>query len=157
MPTNYNRDLFKALINKFNIRDGSFFDNKLPNFITPILDIREKGKVATAITTSVQSTTLLPASNANERYITSLTLSCSKDVSNLSTGLGVYCLIDGVNTFLGQLALLSAKAENLSATYRFPYPIKIDRNSTVVMQMGEVTANFTVSATINYFESETLT
>jgi len=92
--------------------------------------------------TTTGSSTMVTTAADKDTYITAVQLSYSKDVAcDVAIGsVFVSCVVDGVTKGIIALAILTLTAESDSAAIAFQVPIKVDRNTSIIIGTNTYTA-----------------
>lgn len=158
MIQSFNQLLLNEATKKFNIKNGNFFTNATPNFLTPVIEIREKGFTKTAGSTGSGAVTVYTTPTDKDFYICSGYYSISKDATcdSASGPISITYVQDGQTMILLQVPIITLTAQTLTTTTCFPYPIKCDRGTNISM-VGTFTAGaMTRVSGVSGFISETL-
>lgn len=96
------------------------------------------GKVGTGATTA--SVTIYTTPTAKEFYLTSVWLSYTKDVVCDCTSVSIQVYVDGA-TMYWYLPVQSVTADSAGLSLALPFPLRLDKNSTI-----KVVGSFTAGA-----------
>jgi len=81
-------------------------------------------------------------------YISGLTFAFWKDITATTTYLAVSCTIDGATATLVIIPTQALFIETGQIAISFPFPIRIDRSSSITMTASTNVANFASRCTI---------
>lgn len=158
-----NADAIQALVKAARLPNSSFAPSELGKTIMPVIDMtpyfqRNSTTVAT-VATSTGTATILTSSATRETYITSINFSMIKDATcDVATGsLLISTTIGGIVVNLTRMPVITLTAQQWQGlNITLPFPILIDKN-TVVSMTGTFTVGVMVrTASIAYFEIDTL-
>lgn len=157
MVTIYNTDISKELRDGAKIavaREG--IPNQLQNFVMPVMEVNPKLLRTNTIVRYNEffndtAGTILTTPANQDFYLTSASLSVTKDATSTSTMSRIRCVIDGVTTYLLPLAHLTLTAQNQQIALNFDKPIKLDRNTALSFITATNVGNIRVAAAITGF------
>lgn len=150
----YNVGIMKALSDLFKIK-GESLPMDVAEVITPVVVVqRESNELYTQTLFNNVSATLLTTPTDRDYYLTAAVMSRSKDSTSTNTVSTIQITVNGVQMYPLILSDLDRPAlpAHTQMYLRFPTPIKIDRNTSIVVTNNTNTANVRTCATIfGYF------
>lgn len=154
-----NQTLLKALRDKLKIFNAESVPTQLAEKIVPVvsLDLQYKEiKIASATATDATTATLITSSTTKRTFITSASLTISKDVVSTATSSGVYCFPLGAG---GAGVLAFIRYEPLTAgqfhqVITFPFPIEIEKGTIVTVINSTNVASIDTTGTVFYYEED---
>lgn len=158
MATIYNSELMKELANAARLQQSR---DKIPDQITdkvmPVMEVNprllkfsEICKYNTAI--NALEVTIYQVPTYAEFYLTSVFISVIKDATATSLYSRVRITINGVSCYLCQIPGITLTAQNQSATISFPFPIKCDKGTLIVLQNSTNVGNVSSVGMITGYE-----
>lgn len=156
MPTIYNSDLSKELQIGASLQVSEGIPNQLAEKVVPVMEVNPK---LTKTLDIVKYTNTSGTSNATiytvpdqEFYLKGAQLSIIKNAtSDVATGsYGLLATINGVSTPILSLALLTLTAQEQSICISFINPIKVDKNTSILLASAASTAGTMVRTGIIY-------
>lgn len=151
----YNPSITERANRIFNLKNGDGMSEEIdgPVAVIPVSPICQLVKNVTATTSG--NTTIFTTSGSKDTYITAVHMSVNTDAANTGGGTRVTAVIQGVTVELCRIAKLSTGlAIQRDTSISFPFPVKLDRGTTVILahDFGAGTANF--AATVVGYEEE---
>lgn len=144
MPTDFNTSHAQRAIREFNIRNGDFFDNRLPNTLTPVIPLTPIVNLVRHLNKSNTGSTGIYTTPADKDfYLTSAYLSGTADATADNLSYTITATIDGVARDIIKIGKQTTTAGSEQVAQSFFFPIKIDRGTAI-----SLTTTFTVGTTI---------
>lgn len=153
----YNPDLFKEIQRKFNLKGEEISETY--DGIMPCVNIKPRINVvasATLADSGATSASIYSVPSDKDFYVTSVSLSYSKDVNATTTYFAIYANVDGSTKYLAWIATVAGVAEHDSLTLAFPYPIRIDKAGTIGVVVSANVASFRMAGGITGYYEDTL-
>lgn len=138
----HSSDLIKGIVDNARIASAQGVPQDLKSEIIPVLEVNPRllrvcDIVRGEVRTATGSVTLYTTPSNADFYLTAITLSAHADAAHDNTLLAsIASTINGATRNLLRLAKLSLTATHQSLSISFPYPIKIDRNSTITLNLA---------------------
>lgn len=133
-----NTDAISAIRNsaRLSISEG-FPQNLLPN-VQAVIDMTPRKHhvcdiVKTASGSGSANNTIYTTPTDCDFYITAITLGVIKDASATSVDSYVTCVIGGVTSRMISIPGITLTAQSETMSISFPFPIKVDRGTSVVL------------------------
>lgn len=104
--------------------------------------------------TTTGSSTVYTTPSNKDFYLTGCYLQNNSNATADNTDIRLTCVIDGGTQFLIQFKKITLTAFNNMLNREFSVPIKLDRNSTIVLSSAFTVGSSTTSAGITGFEVE---
>ncbi len=142
------------------IVDAYKLDRLQDNIPSPVPVIEVGNKLVKAvipaftIVTNGTSGTMLTTSATNDTYITGAMLHIIKDASATSTSIRLSATVGGVVKNILIIGGITLTAQNENSQISLSHPIKVDRNTNVVVTSTTNTGNFVASGVIYYYVDE---
>ena len=151
----YNSDLTKEIVKTIK---ASTARDKIPDQIAdkvvPVIDVnpdhnRFVNIIASAAALNATSGTIYTTPADRDFYLTAACLSLIKDATATSTISAISCVINGITTNrVLRIEGLTLTATSQTVALAFEYPIKVDRNTAIVVTNAAAVANITASGSI---------
>jgi len=130
--------------------------------VSAVLDMtpqkHRKLRVASATRTSSGSGTVLSASGTRQTYIVGFMMSLAKDATADAVSGDPFLLratVAGVTTSIGIMSITTTIADRRDVFISLPYPVLIDKSTTVFMTGAAFTVGVLIrSAVIYYYETD---
>ena len=148
MAKHYNPTITQDVLRIFNLKSGDPLSSEISDQIianVPIVRVCNivKHQSGSATTTSIYGT---PADK--DFYITACMLSVSKDVTATSNSTWIQATLDGVAIKLALIAGITLTPQSEVVSISFPNPIKVDRNTGILLNNATNVATLRAEATI---------
>lgn len=130
----YNTSINQRAIERFNVRDGQFFDNNIGNKVMPIVNIDQPtcDVVANGNNTATGAGTIYTTPTGKDFYLTGYQVSVASNATCDGDNAYLTFYVNGVVRYI-VFALIVGVANNVNVTQDFTTPIKIDRGTAIQM------------------------
>ena len=130
--------------------------------VIPIIDVTPKNYKSCDIVRFKQASntaaaqTIYTVPSNKDFYLTSCSLSVTKDATSTSIRTYIQVTIDGANQQLLSIAGITLTAQSQGLTMSFPVPIKIDRGTSIQFFNNTAVANIETNASIVGYTVDTM-
>lgn len=156
MVLNYNDTQAKDVIN--NCVDGlklnpitDAIPHAVISSIQPTFEVKRRvcnrSRRGTTLSNATTATIFATPSN-QDFYVVSAALSVIKDVTNLATLIRIECTCEGTTSPLCSIAGIAATPDAQTISVAINPPIKVDRNTNIVITSDDGTANIRASGIV---------
>jgi len=151
----FNNTINKSMSDTFNLK-GESTDEILDN-IVPVVIVEPKVDIVIGSTLdNGTSLTLYTTPTDKDFYLTTAQMNVIKDVTSTSNRSRLLVTINGVSQQLLTLASLTLTPQNITVAQNYRIPIKLDRNTGVIITNSTNVANISTSASISGYTVETV-
>ena len=146
MATITNSEVIQEIRDSAKIQAGmESIPNQLENKVIPVMEVNPKllrriNIVKTATANAATSATIYTTPTDQDFYLVSLTLSMIKDSSATSVESSITAIIDGATIKVASIVGITLTAQNDSISLTFPFPMKIDKNTSIYVTNSTNTA-----------------
>lgn len=158
MVHSFNKDLQNVANEQFNIKNGDFFSEQIPNILTPVVPIVPYANVvkSAGIGSGGTSTTIYTTPTDRDFYLCSAWLSLAQDAGSAVTEHYIRAYVGGSQINILAKECIASTAQSDTITISFKFPIKIDRNTALTVEHGAASAVVNTLGGITGYISETL-
>jgi len=132
MAKHYNPSIAENAARILNTKNGEHVNSEITPFLQPVIPINSVCNIVRSVTTTAFATIFTTPSD-KDFYLTSATMSIQKAADSDVTLLHFQVTIGGVALNVMTQAFLTLTAAQETVTLALVPPIKIDRNTTIVV------------------------
>jgi hypothetical protein len=143
----HNSDLSKELIKGGRLQvSRDIVPNQLAEKVVPVMEVNPRLLKTSQIVrgntaTNATSATIYTTPTDRDFYLTGASIAVIKDVTSTSTESSIKVTIDGSTQRLLSISGITLTAQSSANSINFQNPIKIDRNTTIIVTNTANTAN----------------
>lgn len=152
MVEHQSKEVVDKMSEDLKVQPALALPRNISNSIQPVFNVnpdRISNIIRGAVTTSF-SAAIYTTPTDRDFYLVALTLSVSKNGTSTSTTSSINFTIDGAAQSAIVIAGLTATAQSESNTINFPFPIKLDRGTQILISNGAAGNINTAGAIIGY-------
>lgn len=161
MATIYNSDLTKELTKGAGLQTSKdVIPNQIAEKVVPVMEVNPKLLRVVNVhqrntATNATSATIYTTPADRDFYLTGLTISMIKDATATSTSSFISVYINGLQNQIAHIVSLTLTPQYAAYSKDFTVPIKLDRNTAIVIGNATNVANITSSGTIQGYIVDT--
>jgi hypothetical protein len=148
MAKHYNPTITQDVLRIFNLKSGDPLSSEIADQIIANVPIVRQCNIIKHATGSATTTSIYGTPVDKDFYITACVLSVCKDVTATSNSTWIQATLEGLPIKLALIAGIALTPQSEVISVSFPNPIKVDRNTGILLNNATNVANIRAEATI---------
>ena len=154
MAKHYNSSITERGLRILNSKQGDFLPDEVSGPVATI-ELKPVCRISrSAVATNAANVTIYTTPTDKDFYLTAAQLSVIKDATATSAGSYIQATIDGVAQILIIITGLTLTAQSDAVSQSWPFALKIDRGTPIIVTGTTTTANVKSYGTIQGYTEE---